>query len=572
MAVNVLDNRITFSDAESITDWSTDNIGSTTPTLDIFSADPYPIQGTFCLGMPVNIQIAAIFYTSAASVDLSNDLVYVWLLPNGIMDTLANGGTGIVLGDGTNLVGFHLGGSDIAGFRYDERLPTWQCLVLDTSQLPTTYYSEYAGTWAALSANLNAITQIGAQFACVAKALGGTDNCFVDAIRIGNGGLTITSGSSGDPGTMEEVYQSDNSVTNAFGVVRKVGAGVYSVQGPLQFGTAATSSTYFYDTNSTILFEERLIGDDKYNITIEGNATSATYFQLGDKVGTGDTAGGAGGYVVQAPADIGTLFIATGTNIDEMYVYGSTFAQLSGGIVLGSGGDSSAHEWIGNNVQGCGQVYTGRVQTRGSTFGGTVDIFSGISANGAALLWNPNINISYCTFAGNDGGNPGAAPSGHGIQHDLSGTFPYTNMLFADNDYDILNASSGDVTINATDSDPGTYENIPSSGQTFIVNTVNLEVYGVETGIEPADYVRCYIEAAAGGSLSAGTILLSDYASAADGFGTYKATSAFNYAGAQPVIVRARYAGYIPFVANATIDDTGLSVAAQWVVDPFANV
>ena len=50
--------------------------------------------------------------------------------------------------------------------------------------------------------------------------------------------------------------------------------------------------------------------------------------------------------------------------------------------------------------------------------------------------------------------------------------------------------------------------------------------------------------------------------------GFYKATESFNYTADQPVIIRARYQGYIPFETTGTITNNGLTVTAVWLVDP----
>jgi len=98
---------------------------------------------------------------------------------------------------------------------------------------------------------------------------------------------------------------------------------------------------------------------------------------------------------------------------------------------------------------------------------------------------------------------------------------------------------------------------------------VTLEINGVETTEEPTNYVRCHIEALSGGPEVSGTILLNDYADTADGLGTYKATAAYQYGGDQPVIIRARYAGYIPFKTNGIINSDGITITAIWIPDLF---
>ncbi len=95
-----------------------------------------------------------------------------------------------------------------------------------------------------------------------------------------------------------------------------------------------------------------------------------------------------------------------------------------------------------------------------------------------------------------------------------------------------------------------------------------LEVNGVKTGSEPTNYVRCYIETTTGGPETPGTILMSEYADQSYGSeGFYKATQPYTYTSDQPVKIRARYKGYLPFEALGTITSAGLIVTAIWQTD-----
>ena len=93
-----------------------------------------------------------------------------------------------------------------------------------------------------------------------------------------------------------------------------------------------------------------------------------------------------------------------------------------------------------------------------------------------------------------------------------------------------------------------------------IQNAVTLEINGVTEG------TRCYIEAALGGPETAGTVLLSEEADA-----TGTAQAAYNYTSNQPVSIKARLVGYLPFETTGTITTSGLSVTAVWLVDTIAD-
>ena len=64
---------------------------------------------------------------------------------------------------------------------------------------------------------------------------------------------------------------------------------------------------------------------------------------------------------------------------------------------------------------------------------------------------------------------------------------------------------------------------------------------------------------------------MNEEAQTAVGDGTYKATENYSYTSDQPVIVRARYRGFLPFEATGTITSSGLTVSAVWQTDPNYN-
>lgn len=91
--------------------------------------------------------------------------------------------------------------------------------------------------------------------------------------------------------------------------------------------------------------------------------------------------------------------------------------------------------------------------------------------------------------------------------------------------------------------------------------SVTLEVNGV------VENAQCYIAATAGGPEAVGTQLMNEQADA-----TGTATEPYNYTADQPVTVRARLKGYLPFETTATIDSGGLTITAVWIADPNFNL
>ncbi|PIR79959.1 MAG: hypothetical protein COU25_02605 [Candidatus Levybacteria bacterium CG10_big_fil_rev_8_21_14_0_10_35_13] len=109
-----------------------------------------------------------------------------------------------------------------------------------------------------------------------------------------------------------------------------------------------------------------------------------------------------------------------------------------------------------------------------------------------------------------------------------------------------------------------------NDGTTFTpASTATLEVNGVKTGTEPTNYVRIRIQADSGGPLTEGTEIMNTQATTSyGGSGYYKAVASFNYTSDQPVVIRARYKGYLPFETTGVITSTGLTVTAVWQIDP----
>lgn len=381
MTVTVTDGRTTIDEADSTTGWSSPTASE---TISLNTSDPDPVEASGCLGMTVSSQTSDIVHT-VPSTNLSNTLVYVWVLAHGAdIDTLVNGGLAIVLGDGTDLIGYHLAGSDIAAFRYPIGPTEWQCLVLDTNTLPSDF-TVHAGVEANLT--LTAITRIGAHFKTLSAAKGSLDNCFIDVVRYGTQGLTVTAGTSGDPGTFLDIAEADRSTGNqrAYGIIREIGASLYGVQGSITFGdTSGTASNYFYDTDVYVQFEDRSLTPGRFGFAIKANSTGDNHFQLGDPLGA---AGGKNGCVLFAPPGTGPFFTANDGDIDNFFLYDTSMYGFTGGIVLSFNATTAPdHEIFGCFFSGNGQITVGRTQFKNNR------IVKAILPNteAGAILWPPS--------------------------------------------------------------------------------------------------------------------------------------------------------------------------------------
>jgi hypothetical protein len=364
MAVTLTDHRTIRNEADSNTGW--------TGNTNVFTADPDPVETTGCLGQAVSIATADGYHTATAT-SLSSRLVYVWVLLNGTMDSLVNGGCGIYVSDGTNSMSYHLAGSDAAGFRHGTGPVGWQCLVLDQASLPTNKTTR-GGTEGSL--DWASITRVGATFKTLSKALGGASNCFIDIIRVLdltlNDGcaLSVAGGTSGAPGTWSDIATTDRSSANqaAHGLVRELGAGVYGVQGPLRFGNATgTASSWFEDSNVTVTFEARGLRTTVYRIVLTDNGTGTTTFIM-----RGSTIVAASG--VGAAWDSGT-----DTDVTDVTLTNCLLSGLTGGIKVGG-----SQVFTDCSVTGSGAItLTGAADLRRTTVAETT-----VAADASALVWN----------------------------------------------------------------------------------------------------------------------------------------------------------------------------------------
>ena len=455
MSVTITDDLTDIWNGESSLSWSGDS-----PSL--FTT--FFREGSGCYGGQVSRETVDAYIT-VTSFDMSSAAMYIWFALYGQMDTYANGGVGIILGDGTNRIAYYTGGKDYTPFS----VIGWQCHMVDATNPPTNY-STLAGSESNL--DFSAITQVGVHFTTLQKSLGGAENCFVDIARWGTG-ITIGGGTSSTPGTFEEAAADDASTSSgkAYGIIREIAPKVYGLQGRVDIGDAGTGSSYFLDKDSVVIFEDNGAGSSLYKMRVLGNSTGTNSFVLGTKVGTGDTAVGASGVTIQsAGPDVALDF--TGSNVNTLNVYGSKLFRLYDSIKLSN---TSTHEFIGNTVDQSAIAEVNSAILRNNVFSAVEPVSS---AHSAALLWNSNINILNCQFNSNT--DPNATYKSHGIKHPAAGTFTYNNLKFSGNEADIwFSATTGDLTINAqSGANPGTYTN-DSSGSVSINNTISHTLTGL---------------------------------------------------------------------------------------------
>lgn len=567
MALTITDRRTTVTQADDTTNWT--NAGYGTTTTDI-------AESTAAVGQSNASTSNALFFTGGA-VDVSDTLVYVWGFNNALQPSWTAHALALLIGDGSDRIGFDMAGSDRRVFAHSDGPVNWQCLVLDGSQASAMNTAgrtvAYSGSFGGL--DLTNITDWGNYFVTQSKALGGGYNCATDIIRYGNNGIRITAGGSGTEGNCDELAIADRSTGNlaAHGIFRAYTTIAFGCQGPLTFGEAgAATDSRFIDSGVVIVYENRNISNDKYYFNVEGNAGATNVFEL-----RGSTITTAGPFVS----------MTMGSNIDTLVILGCTLS-LGGDISFPT---DTAHTVSLNTFDSCGTIAPGAVDFNSNT----ISACGQITAGGGEML---NINVSgyegtadtaalvYDVNADTDGILDGATftkgtASTHAIE--LGSNTPASvdfnnwtvsgyNASDGQNDSVILNTSGKSITVNVIGS-TGTfsYKNVGGGSATTIVSnpvTLSIEVLDIETG-SPIENARVLVEAATGGGLTAGDDIIDGDT---DASGLISDTR--SYSVDQPITGRVRRATsglgtlYRTAPVAGTIDsNNGLSITVQMIPD-----
>lgn len=489
-----------LSNAENITNWALSGSGGVSISLNTETF----IQGSNSVASKISSgKYGWIYYdygSAVGSLDFTDssganfgEYIYIWFncTTLAFLNTKATPGLSIRLGtNASNYREWTLGGNDDLGNAYNGG---WLCAVIDPNSAGTSDTGTYT---------ISTVNFIGVYFNMSGSSV--AQNCFVDTIACGKG-LRITGTETTSQKGWDEVveYCNDSPSTRVWGMMQRAG-GIFNFYGKAYIGDSAqTADTDFSGINYVIKWGDfeywngsawvSSISDNFHGLTIEDDETYETFFE--DGIIVGSDSGRAGSIFIGAD-NANTTFDLYGGLIttSTTKLYGTTLLNITGGIIWGNDSD---HICYGVKFSGCGQFDpVGGVVIRNCEFLTTVDSYSGSNPNGSALLWNNNINIQKCNFIA----NTDATYNPHAIQHDTAGTYGYTDLNFSGNDYDIhFTPSSGDLTINATDSNPSTYENL-SSGTVTINISANVEITVVDSSGDPLVGARVFVEADSGGN------------------------------------------------------------------------
>jgi len=373
----------------------------------------------------------------SGSWDLSNTHIYIWAncIFASLLANKADGGLRVLVGDGTNVGYWYCEGSDTyAG--------GWVCLVADTS------VALDSG-----SCTLTAVTEIGVglNFASGAKNV---ESTWIDVARYGDG-ITVTSDTSC---TLADIYAYSSADLDgrAHGIVRREG-GVYFVQGKIRLGDASSGSITFEDASQIIIFEDKKVAADLYEIVIQGNAGGTTSVKFGAKSG----GRGISGCIFKAAGTPKFDFTAVDTDIDALGLYGCTFFDAA---IISLPPNAANREVLSCSFEKCGQVDPDTCAVQYCSF---------ISADDRGILIDTaSHNVTDCSFIS----------CGHGVHCPISVAIDFDNLIFSGSNgsdkWDVEHSISGTLTINALPyANPSeSYVEETGGGSTTINNTKVLKV------------------------------------------------------------------------------------------------
>ena len=468
----------------------------------------------------------ATFNLGAAGADTT---VYLGVKDN-LMTTISAAGGMIVLGDGTDRIGYTIGGSDAVGLPYANQYIFFKLDTSDAAATPGTAdvdHHVFAGTEANL--NFSAITIVGFGSLHNAKAQGNVPNVFIDNIRyIANDSYaaTIAGGTTGTPETMTDLVGDD--VTVGAGMFANPIGSAYYIFAPTEWGDAGTATTAFAGTDEQWFYVgdnggSRAVGATHFPMRLIGNATGTNIFRQTrvTNVNTGSR----------------SAFDWSDANFDEITLNSTVWVDFGVITAPGVDVDKNLDVAVFNN---CDQFIMNGMNCTDLTFNGA------FNADGAVLLDTAGDSDNASNVIFNSDG------TGHAVIITATGTYDFNEWFFdtgftgTGTDAGVYNNSGGAVTINVLGGDVPTVRNGAGAS-----TTVALAVTLVCNGVAEGTAVR-WLSNETVGTITAGDTIMEGIA---DSTGTV--TTALDYEGAfgagLDVLVRARNQG----LAHAAIAEDG---------------
>ena len=423
-------------------------------------------------------------YNTGWNKNLSSTHLWGWFRNLDFFDTEANGGVRFRvansgLSNGTAFGEWTVGGIDTLRATVDG----YTRVCIDT----TRSFDYQTGTPPALTS----VDGIGLGGVMTGTA-SGQNTMFVDQMMTGSK-IIVAGGGTTTQGKSSEI--ADYSKTNGYGVFKDIN-GVYYVLTGIDFGDAATGSSYFKDGGETWLFEPQNVSNTLYTLTFVANGTGTNDVQFGESNGTGVDKVGYGGNTFianKAPFRI----IATNSNIAVKF-YGCAFqnSATAGGTVQLEQANAEAISCLFNS---CDEI---TVRNGALLKKCTIDSSTASATEGAVNLGGADPTANTVRDLQIQNCSKGIKLVGTG-----NVTYNFRNITFANNTNDVrVDFGAGDtVTINILEGgDTPTIDNVNGSTVNVVnAKTVKVTVRDAVT-FQPIQNVRVRLEADTGGDLPAG--------------------------------------------------------------------
>jgi len=290
------------------------------------------------------------------------------------------------------------------------------------------------------------------------------ENTYIDCIRFGTG-LTFT----GTDWDFDDVAIIDNSSTYKWDIVRRVGPGIFEVNGSLIFGNGSTSTTPSI-SNQTLFFPDKSsageaggplgkIATDFYKITVTGTACVCDF----------------NNFSLIASQNYPFLLDADYTSL------ASNSIDWDGGVVIQATGIylDDTQSVIGVSFVDCGQIDPSTAEFEENTI-------AGYDGTDGALLWPGLVTtVNNCSFNN----------CSRAIEVDTAASgYVFSALTFTDCVYDVNNSTvGGTIVINPTNgSNVTTYINSGTPSGTTIINQpqITLTIEGAVNGSEIRIFVH----------------------------------------------------------------------------------
>lgn len=504
-----------FDVSDGNLDGSTGNNG----TRDVITVDPSPIEGNASIGIQISDTDpeTIVAQGSFTNLDVSNNLIYGWFqVPNIAAIDATDPGLALAVGDGTNIQAYGVAGDNKAGFRHDQNLTDWNCVVLDTTLAEnngtTTTYSTTANSQLTSGITENTIAQpdftsadrIGYFCNRVVPIKGNVANSFFDIIRLGTDGLelvadsaqSILGGTLGDnQSTFLDLARADRSGENGrgYGICRQVGTNQFILQGALKFGDSAngTAGLDFRALNTTIFYQDIPTAPVGNTSTGGGIVTtprmrftssaptgasnpSTTAIRFGNR--TGDGTGNQGcTFIASLEADVDF----SNENVDTVGIYGSVFRDHYGvNFRQDLTPSAAAHEIFQTDFIGCGKIDIGGVEFKNnSVFNSTAT-----GADSAAVGIKQTTELSGLFFSSGGSGHAISIDSAVNNQNFTFSNFTYSGYASTTGNTGnevIINQSGFPVTVTVLGGNTPTVDSDGVRPKVTIVNNITVAVTGI---------------------------------------------------------------------------------------------